>query len=159
MARAWSICRPPARPRRPSSAKCNGTTSARRFSTPISPEFPRTSRIRVAVPVELRGIAPGVAAGGVLDQPIHSLNIECLAIAVPESIRVNVAELQIGMAIHIKEVHLPPDTKALGDPDAIVVQVSAPVDAVETPAGPAAEQAEPELIGRKVAEEEEEEAK
>src|SRR6202043_1069247 len=35
-------------------------------------------RIVVMVPVELRGIAPGVAAGGVLDQPLHRLSVECL---------------------------------------------------------------------------------
>lgn len=122
-------------------------------------DFTRVSadeRIRVSVPVELRGIAPGVAGGGVLDQPMHSLNIECLAIAVPDSIRVNIGELQIGMAIHAKDLTLPPDVKALGDPEAIVVQVSAPVVAAETAAAPTAEQAEPELIGRKPAEEEEE---
>src|SRR5262249_8083809 len=36
-------------------------------------------RVVVTVPVELRGIAPGVSAGGVLDQPIHTLAVECLA--------------------------------------------------------------------------------
>ena len=65
-------------------------------------DFTRVSadeRIRVNVPVELRGIAPGVTGGtGVLDQPLHSLTIECLAISIPESIRVAVNELQLGMA-------------------------------------------------------------
>src|SRR5439155_13824961 len=58
-------------------------------------------RIKIAVRIELRGTAPGVTAGGVLDQPLHNLDIECLAIAVPDSIRVSIAELQIGQAIHV----------------------------------------------------------
>src|SRR6516162_1813134 len=40
-------------------------------------------RIHVTVPVEVRGIAPGVTAGGVLDQPIHVLSVECAADSVP----------------------------------------------------------------------------
>src|SRR5947209_6035985 len=47
-------------------------------------------RVVVTVPVEVRGLAPGIAAGGVLDQPIHSLALECLAVQIPESIRINV---------------------------------------------------------------------
>src|SRR5579871_4013101 len=53
-------------------------------------------RIHITVPIELRGIAPGVTGGGVLDQPIHALHVECLAISIPQSIRVNIGELQIG---------------------------------------------------------------
>ena len=49
-------------------------------------DFRRVSkdeRIVVPVPLDLRGIAPGVSGGGVLDQPLHVINIECLVTAVP----------------------------------------------------------------------------
>src|SRR5262245_36165279 len=46
-------------------------------------------RVTVSVPLEVRGTAPGVAAGGVLDQPIHTLEVECPSTAVPDSVRVN----------------------------------------------------------------------
>lgn len=116
-------------------------------------------RIHVTVPVEVRGIAPGVTAGGVLDQPIHTLSVECLADSVPESIRINVNELQLGGAIHVRDLHLPPNVKVLADPDAIVVHVTAPQAEPEAAAAPGAEQAEPEVIGRKAAAEEGEEEK
>jgi large subunit ribosomal protein L25 len=111
-------------------------------------------RIHVAVPVELRGIAPGVTGGGILDQPLHALHVECLAARLPESIRVNVTELQLGGAIHVKDLHLPEGVKALDDPEAIVVHIKAP-EAVPEPAAAAeaGAQAEPEVIGRKAAEE------
>lgn len=115
-------------------------------------------RIHVTVPVEVRGIAPGVTAGGVLDQPIHVLSVECAADSVPESVRVNVNELQLGSAIHVRELHLPEGVKALADPDAIVVHVTAP-QAEEAAPAPGTEQAEPEVIGRKAAAEEGEEEK
>jgi large subunit ribosomal protein L25 len=115
-------------------------------------------RIHVHVPVEVRGIAPGITGGGVLDQPIHSLHIECLPGNVPESIRVNVNELQLGGAIHVRELHLPDGVIALGDPDAIVVHITAPQAEAGAAPAPGTEQAEPEIIGRRVAEEGEEES-
>jgi large subunit ribosomal protein L25 len=123
-------------------------------------DFERVSadeRIHVSVPIELRGVAPGVTGGGVLDQPMHELAIECPAIAVPESIRVNVGELQLGAAIHVRDLHLPEGVTATGDPDAVVVHVTLKQTEPEPTAAPAAGAAEPEIIGRKVAEEGEEE--
>jgi large subunit ribosomal protein L25 len=125
-------------------------------------DFRRTSadeRIQIPIAIELRGIAPGVNAGGVLDQPIHSLTVECLAVAVPESIRVNINELQVGGSIYVRDLHLPEGVVALADPDAIVVHITTPQAEPEPTAAPAAEQAEPERIGRQRAEEEAEETK
>jgi large subunit ribosomal protein L25 len=119
-------------------------------------DFKRVSadeRIEVRVPVELRGIAPGVTSGGILDQPLHALTVECLAVSVPESIRVNISELQLGGAIHVRDLHLPPGVKVLDDPDAVVVHITAP----QVEAAPAPEvvptTAEPEVITRRAAEE------
>ncbi|HJT79293.1 MAG TPA: 50S ribosomal protein L25 [Gemmataceae bacterium] len=114
-------------------------------------------RIQVTVPLEVRGIAPGVVAHGILDQPMHALEVECLATAIPASIRVNINELQVGQAIHVRDLHLPPDVTPLADPDAIVIHVLAPVAEPEPGVAPLAEQAEPEVIGRKAEEGEEEE--
>jgi large subunit ribosomal protein L25 len=119
-------------------------------------------RVEVNVRVELRGTAAGIATGGVIDQPIHLLAVECLAVALPDSIRVNVSALQLGQAIHVKELALPEGVKALTDPDAVVVQVIAKlVEPEATAAAPegavAAEQAEPEVIRRERPAEEEEE--
>jgi large subunit ribosomal protein L25 len=112
-------------------------------------------RVVVTVPIELRGIAPGTTHGGVLDQPIHSLAVECLAISLPDSIRVNISELQVGGVIHVKDLVLPEGVKAMADPDAIVVHITTPAAAAEPAVGaevPSA--AEPEVIGRQKAAEE-----
>jgi large subunit ribosomal protein L25 len=115
-------------------------------------------RITIDVRLELRGTAPGVTAGGSLDQPLHNLEIECLALSVPESIRVNIGELQIEGVIHVKDLVLPAGVTTKVDPDAVVVQVRPPMVEAEAPAAAAVpgEQAEPEVIGRKAAEVEEE---
>lgn len=117
-------------------------------------------RVTVTVPLELRGQAPGVTAGGVLDQPLHTLSVECLAIAIPDKIRVNIGELQIGSVLHVRDVKLPEGVKVMLDADAIVVQVKAPVTEAEAavPGAPGeGGTAEPEIIGRKEKAEEEEE--
>jgi len=122
-------------------------------------DFARVSadeRVTLDVRVELRGTSPGVTAGGVLVQPIHSLHVECSVVSVPESIRVNIGELQIDQIIHVSDLVLPPGVTVKNEPDAIVVQVSPKVAEGETPATLAAEQAEPEVIGKKKEEEGEE---
>jgi large subunit ribosomal protein L25 len=117
-------------------------------------------RITVDVRLELKGTAPGVTAGGVLDQPLHNLEVECLAIAIPESIRVNVGELQIDQSIKVRDLVLPAGVTTNIDPEAVVVIVHPP--RLEEEAAPAAptegEQAEPEVIGRPKLEEGAEEA-
>ena len=121
-------------------------------------DFARVSadeRITIQVPIELRGIAPGATAGGLLDQPLHTLEVECLALSVPESIRVNISELQIDGMIHVRDLKLPEGVKAMADPDAIVVHVTAPLVEAAAPVAAPVETAEPEVIGRKAVEGEE----
>lgn len=74
------------------------------------------------VPVELRGVAPG-ASSGVVDQPLHTIHVRCPVLAIPESIRVNVDKLMLGMAIHVHELVLPPNVTVLENKDAVVVQI------------------------------------
>jgi large subunit ribosomal protein L25 len=126
-------------------------------------DFKRVSadeKLQVTVPIQLRGHAIGAtaAAGGILNQPVHELEVECLMTAIPEYIRVNIDKLMVGQAIHLKELQLPPGVKALGDPDEIIVQVTKKMEekvAEVTEAGPA----EPEVIARKPTEEGVEEEK
>jgi large subunit ribosomal protein L25 len=121
-------------------------------------DFARVSadeRIAIEVRLEIRGTAPGVAQGGVLDQPLHTLKVECPALSPPESVRVNVGELQLGQAVHVKDLKLPDGVAALNDPDTVVVHVTqkAVVEEVAAPAA-APTSTEPEVIGRKAGEEE-----
>ncbi len=113
-------------------------------------------RIRIKIRVELKGIAPGVSGGGILDQPLHDLHVECPAISIPDSIRVNIGELQLGQAIHVKDLTLPAGVTATDDPDLIVVHVTTPAAEPE-PGEPKAEGSEPEVIKKAKPEGEEEE--
>lgn len=116
-------------------------------------------KINIEVRVEIRGIAPGVAGGGNLIQPLHSLHVECLVTNIPEKIRVAVNELQLNQAIHVKELKLPEGVVVKNDPDAIVVQVVPQKVEEVAVVAPVAEGSEPEVIGKKAEEEGEEEEK
>ena len=112
-------------------------------------------RVKLKVPVHLRGTAAGALAGGVVEQPHHEITIECLAIDVPNEILVKIGHLAIGDFIHVSELtELPPGVQVVDAPDTVLVHVVKPRE--ETPltvgeGGPA----EPELIGKKVKEGEE----
>lgn len=89
-------------------------------------DFARVSadeRIETEVKVETHGTAPGVAEGGALDQPVHTLTVSCRATAIPESIRVDLSDLHMNKAIHVRELTLPEGVTTAMDPDAVVVHV------------------------------------
>jgi large subunit ribosomal protein L25 len=117
-------------------------------------------RVEVEVPIVLKGTAPGVLGGGVLDFHLHSVTIECLAIAIPDNIPVKIGELQMEQAIHVRELELPANAVVKNDPETVVVQVKHIIEVAEPTAEGAAEPGatEPEIIGRKVKEAEEGEA-
>ncbi len=107
-------------------------------------------RVTINVPIELRGTAPGDLAGGRLQQPIHELTVNCLAAQMPESIVVRINSLEIGQAIHVGDLELPPTVTCEVPPESTVVQIAEPLEEEEEPteeveAGPV----EPEVIGQK----------
>jgi large subunit ribosomal protein L25 len=107
-------------------------------------------RVKVRVPVHLRGTAPGVLAGGVLEQPHHEVTVECLAIEVPNEILVKVGSLQIGDFIHVSELtDLPLGVHIVDAPDTVLVHIVQKREMVEVAPAVEGGPAEPELIGRK----------
>ncbi len=111
-------------------------------------------KVEVRVPVELRGEAPGVRQGGAIEQPVHELDVECEVTAIPEKIEVNVNHLELDQSITVADLKLPPTVRVLEEASVVVVHCAVPAEVVEEE-GPA-ETAEPEVIGRRKAEEEEE---
>jgi large subunit ribosomal protein L25 len=107
-----------------------------------------TQRILVDVPIHLKGTAPGVIAGGIIEQPLHSLHIECLAIEVPDDISVRINALELGQAIHVRDLTDLPASVVIKNPaDSIVVHVVKP--SAEEEAAGATAAAEPEVVGKK----------
>jgi large subunit ribosomal protein L25 len=106
----------------------------------IHVDFERKSaaeKVRVVVPIELRNV-PKQSGGAVLDQPLHTVHVECPLGNIPEAIRVDITHLSVGHPIHVKDLVVPEGVKILESPEAVVVQLKVP-GAAETAAAPAAE--------------------
>src|SRR4029450_8048790 len=111
-----------------------------------------TEKVKVTIPVELRN-TPKVTGGGVLDQPLHTLHVECSLGSIPEAIRIDITNLTLGEPIHVKDLTLPEGVEVVEWPEAVVVQLKLPgIEAVVAPTGaaaavvPGATPAEPEVI-------------
>lgn len=104
-------------------------------------------RVNITVPVELKGTAPGVMAGGILEHVLHEVVIDCLAYQIPDAIPVRINALQVGQAIHVKDLEIPEGCHVHAQPEAVVVHVVKlqERDIAAAEAGPA----EPEVIGKK----------
>jgi large subunit ribosomal protein L25 len=113
--------------------------------------------IHVSVPLELRGEAPGAKDGGMVEQALHEVEVECSAGTIPEKVEVRLHDLQIGQAIKLGDIQLPEGVSLVGSPDEMAVQCVAVVAGAEDEEEEegVAGLAEPEVIGRKAEEDEE----
>lgn len=117
-------------------------------------DFARVSldeKVEVTVPLELKGTPAGEAEGGVLQQIVSELEIECLVTDIPNAIVHNVSDMKVDDVLHIKELKLPAGVRALQDEDLVVAQVKTIEE--ETTAAAEGDTAEPEVIGRKAEDE------
>ena len=103
-------------------------------------------RVRVSIPIELKGTAPGALAGGIVEVVLHEVEIDCLTIQIPDSIVVRISDLQLGQAVRVKDLTLTEGVHVHAQPDAIVVHVVQPAKEEETTMESGAE---PEVIGKK----------
>jgi large subunit ribosomal protein L25 len=116
-------------------------------------------KVTVEVPIELRGESPGANEGGVVEQLIHSVEIEVPLDLVPEKLHVSVKNLQVGGSLLIKDIiDLPAGATISIDSDEVVVHCELPAAEEETGAEEATGGAEPEVISKGKDDEEEGEA-
>ncbi len=112
-----------------------------------------TEKITTQVSIILYGTSQGVKEGGVLDHALKEVEIECLPTEIPENIRINISELAIGDTIHVSDIELPANAKALGSADAIVASVHYATEEKETTEEDST--SEPEIISARKPEKDE----
>ncbi len=121
----------------------------------ISLDFKRVSlkeNIHTRVPLRHFGESPGVKRGGIVDQIMHEVVVECLPTDMPDHVEVNIGGLDIGDSVRVRDLILPPGVKVVAPEEEVLIVIAAPVreTAVVTPteAGALVEElAEPEVIG------------
>ncbi len=116
-------------------------------------------KMTFAVPVQVEGTAQGVIAGGVLDQVLREIEVECLPTEVPDHIPLDVTELEIGDSVRVEALQLDsPKISLLSAPDLVILSIVPPqVEEEVEEIVEEEELEEPELIKKGKAEEEEKE--
>lgn len=100
--------------------------------SPLHVDFLRLtadSRINVEVAVQFINDeeSPGIKRGGVLNVVRHTIELNCRADSIPESITVDLTGLDIGGSVHISQIALPDGvTPTITDRDFTVATVAAP---------------------------------
>jgi large subunit ribosomal protein L25 len=108
--------------------------------------------IRVEVPIQLTGVAVGVKTqGGILDQTLREVEIECLPNDIPSSLSIDVSELTFGMVLRVSDLRHSDKLRILTSEDTPIAHItSVKEEAAPTPdaeaAAAAATPAEPEVV-------------
>ena len=113
--------------------------------------------VTVSVALEIKGTAPGTDEGGILDVHLDQIEIDCKVSDIPESLEVNVKELNIGESIYAGDVELPENMTLVTDPEALIVNCHYVTEAKTTEELEEEMPAGPEVISEKPEEEEESE--
>lgn len=82
------------------------------------------TKIRTVVPIQLVGTPKGVALGGILQHDMRSAEIECLPNQIPDAIRVDVSDMEIGDALSVSDLNTDEGVKILDHPHTTVVGVA-----------------------------------
>ena len=112
-------------------------------------------KIHAGIALHAFGDSIGVAQGGVLEQSIHELPVQCKPGDLVEEIRVNVEKLGFGDRIHVKDLELPAGITCSLDPETLIFHVVAPQEETE-PAPAENAPTEPEAIKQKAPADDEE---
>jgi large subunit ribosomal protein L25 len=102
-----------------------------------------TEKITSEVPIEAVGDALGVRTfGGLLEHSLRTLEVECFPQDLPEIVRIDVTNLNIGESLHVRDIPLPSGVESLTPADLTVVSVVASrvgeevTETAETPVAP-----------------------
>ncbi|MEW6260479.1 MAG: 50S ribosomal protein L25 [Thermodesulfobacteriota bacterium] len=109
-------------------------------------EVSKDRKITARVPVIAEGKAKGIENGGMLQIICREVEVSCLPYNVPDAIRIDIAALDIGDAIHIRDLHKMEQIDFLDDPDQTVLVISGTMGSDRPEYAAAAAASEPEKV-------------
>ena len=83
-------------------------------------------KITLGIPIVTVGSSVGVERGGVLQIIRRELEVECLPFEVPESIQIDITDLDMGDSIHVKDISMAGEVELLGESNLTVITVLSP---------------------------------
>ncbi len=91
--------------------------------------------ISVEVPIHITGKARGVVLGGIVQHGVRKMTVECMPRSIPDSLTVDITELGLGEAIHLKDINLPEGVRITDDDELTVLSIVAPAAEEEVVSG------------------------
>lgn len=92
-------------------------------------------KITTMVQIKFTGNPVGVVNGGVLDVQLREVEIECLALDVPDAIELDISGMDIGDSAHVDALTPPAGVAIVSEPERTIAAVHAPRVAKETAEG------------------------
>lgn len=80
--------------------------------------------LRTNIPIRLIGTARGAREGGVLEQLMHEIEVECLPKDIPETVDVEVSHLGEGESVHVSQITPPEGVKFMVPDDTVLVTIT-----------------------------------
>jgi large subunit ribosomal protein L25 len=100
-------------------------------------------KIMVNIPVTTTGKAKGVENGGILQIIRRELEVQCFPLDVPESIEIDITDLDVGDSIHLGDISRQSKIEFLDDENFTVVTIVSPkIEEAEEPIEEEAEEGE-----------------
>jgi large subunit ribosomal protein L25 len=87
-------------------------------------EFEKGKALRTRVPIRLTGNPIGVKEGGILEVLLRELEVECLPKDMPEELALEISELALDRALHVKDMRLPEGVRSMQSLDQVVCLVA-----------------------------------
>ena len=82
-----------------------------------------TKTVKVSVNVHLIGKSAGEKMGGLVNQVLKSIHVECLPVDIPQSVDLDVTAVELGQVLHVSDLSLPDKVKILHQPNEVVLSV------------------------------------
>ncbi len=79
--------------------------------------------VKVNVDVHLIGKSAGEKMGGLVNQVLKSIHVECLPADIPQSVDLDVTAVELGQVLHVSDLSIPDKVKILHEPNEAIVSV------------------------------------
>lgn len=101
------------------------------------------TEITAHIPARLNGEAPGVKAGGVVEQYVHAIEITCLPDNLPDTLEIDISGLELGDSLHMGDIKYPKGVRPTHAANVVIVHIGragagAEAEATAETAAPAA---------------------
>ncbi|MDR1421220.1 MAG: 50S ribosomal protein L25 [Treponema sp.] len=79
--------------------------------------------LRARVSVHIHGTPAGVREGGILESPLHEIEVECFPKDLPERVDVDISSLKVNQSLHVRDIVLGEGVKLISGADQVVALV------------------------------------